>query len=373
MRRTSIESAMLAALCACAAACSPSDNDIGHGPVPLERLDAEATTALCHALFDCRAADDDWQYLRLVLETEERCTRALATVELFDARPLVEAGRVAYDAAAARACLEAFASSCSIGDDPSCARMFTGTLAIGAACTDDRECAGDAYCERSGSDGSCGECRPRARIGESCDVAPCTTTERAECDWGEELAVCVRVVQGPPANEGEACGDTTAGVVRTTVGCAEGLHCASTFEDGVTRGACRVPLPAGAACDDPDTACADGHLCVDGTCAPITLVRVAGAPCGAEALAVCDPVERLVCDEDGGTCTRLGDGRAGSACEPSDDFPGLGCERGLACIEAICEPARADGAPCASGSDCASGFCDDDDFDGAGTCGLPTC
>jgi hypothetical protein len=225
--------------------------------IALEDLNAETIRARCERLVRCG-----------LLATEETCTAFFRTPDEDNLHAAIDAGKIHYDGEAAHRCLEALAAlPC---DETSrevripveaCEQMLAGTLEVGDPCAFDRECrSGSCDAPVCPSDSCCtGSCLATrvAAIG-----APCTTDE--EC-VGE--AFCSR--QGlcsPLAARGQPC--------RLDAHCDHGLACigATELEDG----ACRALPLLGESC--PYGRCAElGATCSDaGLCVPTSLP---GAPC----------------------------------------------------------------------------------------------
>ncbi len=108
-------------------------------------------------------------------------------------RAAVEAGTITFDGAAAEACNEALASrSCDVTSQSSrvapaaCAAVLVGTVDAGGGCAQNDECLSQ-LCDLPICTGGCcaglcvGSTPPaHAKLGESCEVAPCDDT--AYCD-----------------------------------------------------------------------------------------------------------------------------------------------------------------------------------------------
>ncbi len=345
------------------AGCSrSSDRGSSGGDIPIESLGEAQAEAICDVLFRCEGVDDD--RIKLVFRDAATCreylSQMLDTSRIEALERAVAEGTVVYDSHAAARCVGTVDSGCGAvvsgfdgrGD---CDVVFTGTVAEGGDCFLTTECRPGLSCSfetetcpgrcvtESPSPGYCG--------GVSCDVAA-----GEECFYppgvGEER--CVTEIVEPDATEGMPCGlvaETETQVTRRA--CAPGLYCTG---DAYTVGTCRTPIAAGATCSDSDV-CVSGHLCADGSCREVTIVRTAGGTCGGALLQVCDPLERLECVSE--VCAEIGDGTAGSPCR-NGDFGELTCNEGLVC-EAdtrTCVAPKPAGASCGSSRECASGSCD---------------
>ena len=180
----------------------------------------------------------------------------------------LEAGKVVFNTASARACVQGIAaSSCdvtaSLGQSTPeiCEQAFGGTVHGGGTCVFDLEC-----------------------ISQSCDVSPCG----GACCTG----TCVGDRRPGPPQLGEPC--------RFDGVCAAGLHC-----DG---GTCATRQPAGATCRSLFE-CDDGLICSafpfgTGTCVPLSEL---GESCGVR----CRDLG-AVCDSQNGVCVKAALG--GDAC-----------------------------------------------------------
>ncbi len=203
-----------------------------------------------------------------------------------------------------------------------CARVVTGTGAMGAACFSNGECSSGACqipsCGTTCCSGTCIAATPPGQAGEPCASRPCAAG--LACD---NTKTCVALfAAGAPCTLGTQC--------------AYGLGCAGT------PGTCK-PLPKlGEAC--PDDLCAElGASCdATATCAPLGLT---GAAC--TTARDCSPYF---------TC-------AAPSCAPN---PALGepctglCRDGSWCDSATgaCTAPQADGATCVTGLQCSSSYCD---------------
>lgn len=366
-----------------AAGCGP-DGGTGTNPgttpgasVPIEQLQAAIVPAACDAIFRCNTGND-LQETRALFGTVENC-RAQATTlgssDVDDLRRAVTAGTVRYDGAAARRCVDQFATACNFGSDlfDGCQGVFTGTVAVGGMCWRSEECAGDAYCSHESAPGSprtCpGRCTARVALGAQCSGgdSQCTrngVTGQPNCDTGSTpgaMSVCVDRRNGAPAAEGAACGLSRMGAtVQVDTPCATGLVCVRSTDPNT--GTCRRGAALGAACG-AGMPCGQGY-CVPsgaggaGTCMNITVQTTVGARCSRMGFPeVCSPFARLRCGMNN-TCESLGNGAVGSMCTPGD----LGmfqCNAGLYCDRPMmrCAAKKAVGAACESGNECQTDSC----------------
>lgn len=300
-----------------------------------------------------------------------------------------------YDEAAAAAC---FAELRTRGIDPgalhfvpACRRAFDGTTALGSSCTDDGQCAGDAFCGPVvESDSTCTEsvCTARAAVDEPCspDEDGCTAGDVlgvAACTGGQPVGTCslTRLEAGLP--EGAPCDSVFGEVTRL---CSVGLRC---FQAEGTAGAvCTAPIPRGGDCaadassgDAPGT-CVAGSVCVSSgagsSCVAENLSARVGDACGYGTATRCDQLARTYCATDG-HCAVIGDGSVGAACRRA--LSEFDCDAGLRCVaigdEGTCQlEQQLVGAlhePCVPGVDwtptCATGLrCAENPSSGTATC-----
>lgn len=340
----------------------------GADTLSLEAFPSAYYAALCGTLFRCPTQPEGGTALAIFGDEATCAARASALVGLpiDDLVAAVRAGRIRYDGTAAARCLREVTRNC-VQSDVELARLcrsaFVGTLAPAMACHRHEECA-SGFCDRSGDNGPrCpGTCRAAAALGGAC-------TDNRQCAGWSDLSAtcagdrCVALTPGPVGANGDACGIVVAADAATTVSCAPGLVCVNSR--------CAAVIAAGAPCTRGQP-CAPGSLCVTrpvaegSVCTAVAglVVNRPGEACAANAPPLCNPLERLRCDEASRTCVSLGDGTAGSGCMPGSDFAMLTCNVGLRCEEPsrTCQPlVTADGAcqrdiDCAS-RDCANGRC----------------
>jgi hypothetical protein len=217
-------------------------------------------------------------------------------------------GSVKYSEDAAGSCLDALRNpSCTFeglhGEDP-CDDLFSGTVAMGGACTISAQCAGDASCEQTDQDcdrdvaccpGTCGASSVVVAAGAPCgendicpsnqyckppasgDVGTCTaliTTEGTACDSFfacQDPMICNGFADMPTCEKSAGTGETCK--PDNLIPCAKDSdHCdAATMK-------CVGPLATGATCEfssecGPDSTCVDTcqkNLGVGGTCSDTT-------------------------------------------------------------------------------------------------------
>jgi len=343
-----------------------ADGGIDAGPtgLPIEELPGETARVICDTVFGCLGA------LGEAFGTLETCNAgfegALTNAQLEQWRAAIERGTVTYDGVAAEACIEQSGmSGCDILLVPQpdvCAGMFSGTVALGGACSIGEECMGEAYCASADCPGAAGVCTARSEGGGDCeDNTQCQTglacdggtcvipeptaglacTEQGECALDE---ICVGAMDGATgicedraSLETAALGEPCELLGDDMVLCTPGGHCAITgfmFPMSVEQ-ECLAEVASGAACNAalPDM-CPDGEYCA-GT----------------------DP---MGLDFDG-TCEALpGDG------EPcADALLGEACAAGVNCVMGTCRQPQANGASCDVDAQCFSANCE------GGTCAAP--
>lgn len=273
----------------------------------------------------------------------------------------VDAGRVRYNGASARACLDALSTSaCTAigsGDLPAvCDSAIIGTIAIGDPCAIDEECEGDAFCMMGTTcPGTCTALRAAAE----------TCKDDDECADGLSCSATGRCTT--KATAGTVCGGANGPE------CALGLICAGEDKDMGVSGECTAISEVfvgdvGDTCSLTDgTFCKEGVSCaatITGSGATTMVVWACEAELAANAdckLAIPDqcPADQF-CDVNpegtvptfAGTCTNLP--RAGQECSAWQKV----CADGTVCDkDGICQPINRIGGACNDESQCASATC----------------
>lgn len=245
----------------------------GPGPIPLDELRDELSTATCNQYVRCGQMPD--QATCDKVQGDSRLTLQLFTDAVL--------GRVTYDEAGARTCVEAIRNrNCDDQQttikalNDACAKMFVGTVPEGQSCLYNNECAGGGVCNVDmcvGNSPCClGVCQKKpaaVALGGDCTTNPCVDT--AYCDASAMPPTC-KARKG----NGDVCDAQGQ--------CKEGQRCdvdgsAPTCYLLSTRGsACNPALKAGACvrfddyCHPTDRKCTalpgDGKPCTDdGKCA----------------------------------------------------------------------------------------------------------
>jgi hypothetical protein len=236
--------------------------------------------------------------------------------------------RIAFDADAAYACLEAVeAAPDECGSDAwrvVCQSVFVGTREPGETCESSYECRG-APADFAGCDPSslrCNPLRPRAALGDACDRT---------CIEVSPFERSCRILAGAP----------TEGDVGRCLRNVDGLYCDASYR-------CAAIAPIGGSCTT-DESCDAGLWCRVGACAAR---GAAGEPCRDSASCAFGHV----CPA--GVCVALGG--------PGDSCATIGCEPGLYCAPdgraepgRTCEALMPPGGPCSADIQCLFGDCDE--------------
>jgi hypothetical protein len=244
-----------------------------------------------------------------------------------------KAGKAQYDAAAARACVDAVRTdNCAAQVDPAaCDHVFAGTIPDGDRCIADEGCLPGSFCAApTSSDTPCdGTCTAGGTLcNDDGDCAAGSACDR-RMGGATSFGRCVTAV--PAGAAGAPCG--------TNSSCQPGLYCTA-------ENVCATPLPLGDACNGvvPGGPCAEGLRCTGTMCAavakkgeacdatvvcgggltslgcdPTSNVCVdlpASGPCIGTGIFSCDPLHAF-CDPSGAipTCTPFAS--IGQSCDPA--------------------------------------------------------
>jgi hypothetical protein len=300
------------------------------GPIPLESYATEYARAACATSDRCGTG-----YFVAFL-TQEQITNCTTQMAQFlesnlvaQLKTSIAAGRIAYDGAKARACIEAAAESeCGASlTAEDCLDTFQGLIPDGGACTTDEECAATSRC--SGADGcTAGTCVHVPQRGEACTVE---CSEDAFCDGDSDIclarlsngAACTSEVQCESIScvDGVCTARTRPGEGEACVSsCASNLVCAAN-DEGMR--VCRAPRTDGT-CTAPQD-CPPDQLCQEGgTCGPYP---IAGQPCSY----ACASGSRCI----EGTCLAIIE--TGSACERNGECRTYHCDAGTCASAFVCE------------------------------------
>jgi hypothetical protein len=330
--------------CVPLAACDSSRGN--SGPVPIDRLVDELTSAQCELLVRCHFVSDQafcrgWIGL---FDMKDRFNSLGAIVGR------VHAGTIHYDDVAASACLDAVRSgaceevSGSTAISAPCDKVFAGSIADGGQCVADVECSAGSFCSRPGAQGvqACsGTCMTggircntdsQCGSGQVCDLAAYTETTNGSC-----------ATPTPPGAANQACG--------TNHRCQPGLYC--TTSSGTPT--C-VPLgQAGQPCEFSGVGgCAPGLICAfddQGQSATCMAPAAKGQPCQVRAQCGAPLFSSIVCDEVQHVCV---DAPTSGPCVgtgfTSCNFLSAYCD--LSQPTPTCKPYAAIGASCMTDHEC---------------------
>ena len=267
------------------------------GPVALDNMPHEMAIVLCNLLARCNPGS--------VLSTPAYAQQCLSEIEkefadqsLPALNAAVAAGKVAYDSAKMRACLDVYPQlACDYSNmsvlDSACGNIWGGTAAVGGACNSSFECASTgvtSICKSSSS--TCpGVCTARGGVGEACPGTD-DCIENLACDTTDHICKV-------PLKVGDACGSSNpnggvcGGITRcvqmqsgqfqcgnlfgtsrgqrgdicdSMMNCVAGLVCTTTSElaDGGTShiARCEMPASSGGVCQYAvSNPCPDGQFC----------------------------------------------------------------------------------------------------------------
>jgi hypothetical protein len=278
----------------------------------------------------------------------------LSSKQVYDPDQAVAAGRLAFDSAAAKSCLDAISSlGCDItslfklDSNSACQSTLKGLVPAGKPCQSTTECT-NGFCQGSSATGCPGTCVAFAATGASCATALC-----AKSDFCKNSICVARGSQGAACTstsecvDGLSCSNSTCGAAAAEgapcsgiEGCQTGLYCDS-FGGSST---CKKPLQTGGSCI-VSFQCADGLRCSSaGTCQAIADVGQSCTTLACAGDASCDPTMK--------TCKLSG--QVGDNCTPT-------CALNLYCDPATnkCAQKVPYGGACngSAVSPCAAGTC----------------
>ena len=240
------------------------------------------------------------------------------------------------------------AAGCGADADELTACQFTGTLAAGAACSDEDECESGS-CSMSivmpGTEPACGKCTKAAAIGQPCGMTGVSCVPGSACDASGLMGgTCKAITYGVA---GDAC-DTTP-----SQQCGPGLFCRVTLVNGTEAGKCTALGGMGVSCES-SSQCQSPLGCPEGKCAPRS---AAGGPCLSDS-----DCAGLACDGATNKCASVTWVSAGGACGPLElclvgECPTQGkcptvLKDGQACVETSMT------AVCDTLSTCVNGKCE---------------
>jgi hypothetical protein len=302
----------------------------------------------------------------------------------------IAGGRVAFDGAAARRCLDDVgALDCGFHAPPSgeadCSAVFRGLVPVGGACSDSIQCAG-GWCQQPAPSCS-GVCRALVGAGGSCAAGE-HCADALFCDPVMFVCTQKRSVGGPclggaqcsdglicagaaPFGQGGTCTVRPAGVAGDPCELAlVGDSCAPAFS--CSGGHCVARAAAGASCD-PGSGCVDGFTCLAsaGGMQSCTAWLDVGEACTTVNGSSACPADQI-CDSNTQRCTLPSTG-IGVPCQSTAD-----CSSGVYKGGAYCDPASlrcavrptiGDACTPSGNEPCALGFCDPSTH----VCIAPTC
>jgi len=309
--RALVPAAALAALASTGAACSSSSSPSGSGG-----SGGDATSQACDLSFEAEYRDL-YTCAGVDLPADHRAALK-ASYGKYCAAQLTEAGRTAT-AAHLTACAQAHqAAPCGTLTTLDACRIdsLPGTLAVGAGCFDDAQCA-SLYCAiDSAADVSCGHCTNRLADGAACDHASDRCAIGDACD--PQTSKCEKATPAAPLGAGEGCvvsvqcqpdlgciANKCAPRIAEGGACPNGDECKQELGCDVTTSKCtkRSVAKPGEACDVSVVLCETGN-CASGSDGKGTCPKVIadGAACAAgDAAQTC--LELSVCID--GKCAPL--------------------------------------------------------------------
>jgi|GEM_PF-2435290 len=296
--------------------------DGGDGPIPFSQFEPSAEQAVCHLFVLC----GDFPDQATCLASEQVQPHYYETIAQD-----ISSGKVVYDGARARTCLDAInaLSSCNRSTrasiqrlDPTCSDIFTGTVAAGGGCFVSAECAGGGTCAQT--QGTCtlnaccaGTClgSTSVALGGDCSIAGAVCASGTTCtfDSTSSTDTCQQL-----AGAGAPCANTTY-----TSTCAAPFYC------DPTSGTCKTPVATGGPCDPSvgSQGCDSPKDQCDTTTSLCTPLPAPGSPCSAIDIAC---LSYATCDSTTNTCVeRPG---VGQPCDPTN---------GPSCLGGTCDPTSA--------------------------------
>jgi hypothetical protein len=175
----------------------------------------------------------------------------------------VTAGRLKYDGAAAKACMDKMQGQCqALMQDaplsgPGCEQVFKGLVANGGTCQADIECAVQGSLCAIAQNAQTGKCQPAPKEGEGCVNYMCA--EGLMCGNVNNQPVCVKLhADGDTCTISFDCmsGNCSSGKCASAprnLGdtCSFSIECNQSYCDQQTM-KCTTPKADGAACAYPD-------------------------------------------------------------------------------------------------------------------------
>ena len=305
-------------------------------PVALDDFAAEAMAAQCDVLVRCHLLED----VDICLASVDRDYSQVTFNSMASIIASARAGKIDYDPAKARACLDQVRNAACNQPTPivvdRCGAAFRGKLADGEHCIATAACSGPlSYCDYlSACDGVCtpvpnGGCQFdwQCRAGQVCDAV-------------NNVIACTSVVA--PGGLERPCGSHFT--------CQPGLYCTPiATPTGDAMYACKAAAHAGEPCDAWPGSCADGLVCREGAAAR-TCMTPAGLGDSCETFIQCGGLS-LGCDPTTHTCVAL------PASGPCVGGGFQGCDFRRAYCDLVetpptCKPLVGAGEPCINGEEC---------------------
>jgi len=351
----------------------------GEDSISRDDLPDALASAVCDQVVRCPGAGLEGAFIRILVEAspsgtcEDAFGSNLDIIPNYDAQ--IAAGTIRYDGVAAQKCIDAFRATCSgfqaLSADPSCSRVYRGTIAVGSACQIDDECVEGAYCDQASPDACGGLCQLEAALGEpcggsdpECGASPTAGTLDCRTTTANSSPHCV-LTRYDDADAGQPCGWVDGdGDEQMFSGCSRGLYCKKSSQLD-SAGVCAAPIADLQACEPFNDVCAGTAVCMfnGGTsrCQQVVVQNEANTQCG-DAGPFCNPLLRLECAS--GICQEVGNGTVNAACR--DDYP-TDCNEGLYCnttgaSTGVCATKLGNANACDAEepeSGCASSYCDD--------------
>jgi Dickkopf N-terminal cysteine-rich region len=363
----------------------PASPDAGQEPDACSAVEKPDVASLGTRLYDAICAALSRCDPFTIFSSKEECVASFD--QYFDGtqtkylRRLGEAldhGTVTIDKIAMQRCFDELSlEACPVSlDREACRSLFVGTVAAGASCYGQEECAAPgASCRGFDPDATCraGTCGSSAAVGEACsEQTPCVPGAHcvgvgaaARCETGEQGARC-----GDHADCDDhrwckqgACVAALPGGAACTLDaqCGGDSLCVGELSSPSGMGMCTQVTQVGAACDDY---CFRGLYCkisqvgANGSCAPLPAL---GEPCLAS-LGRCAGVALYCSDRD--LCAATSG--LGESCAIAPCLPGMFCSSEVdSGNPAECLALRPLGARCVRDGNCASYHCDN------GMCAAP--
>lgn len=347
----------------------------GGSGIPFSEVKALYVEASCDSARACFGAAFD--VFLAGRDCEEMVSQQVDSGEFPLLQAAIDDGRVVYDGTEMQACADAVSARGCDGflqrEPAECQAAIDGTVELGADCTLDAECKGQAFCKATGAcPGKCSALQPAgAACGSDDDCAPgleCPSDSRlcaapaakgADCEGGVApecgpgmLCLGADDEQGTPGEcftqEEAFTGDVGApcafGV--DTV-CKPELSCSISLQGSSLVGACVAKYAAGGPCKPAfPEACPTGQFCklpepgagppvLDGVC---TALPRAGEPCGSLlGPGACEPYHVCVYaqpEDPSGICRAIADN--GAPCSVDDQCWSERCVNGACAGDFAC-------------------------------------